>query len=238
MEIIIGREDGARRLHCVATGGRVFNIGPAGAVPLSVSHKHCRITIAGSNISIENINTMNATYVDGNQIFSKAIFPTSQVQLGPDKYTVPLQQVLQLACGGTGAGPKAEPSTFSLAPMEAVWNDYERRMMEIQDHAAKAANKQRLQGLLSLSAALLAGIESLGDLRYVIMTLALLAGIYFFVKGNRGAIVQRQQHDLNEEFASKYKCPNPKCGRPFGAIPYHTLKFNRQCFSCGCKYTH
>lgn len=33
MEIIIGREEGARRLHCIV-GGREFNIGQAGAVPL------------------------------------------------------------------------------------------------------------------------------------------------------------------------------------------------------------
>lgn len=235
--MIIGREEGARRLHCIVSGGRVFNVGPAGAVPLSVSHKHCKITVAGSNISIENLNELNVTYVDGNQIFSKGITSASRVQLGKDKYTVSLQQILQLACGVL-SGPKPEAPTFSLAPMEAVWKEYERRMMEIQNSAAKAANKQRLQGILSMSAALVGCIESLGPARFVIIFAALLVGVYFFIKGNRGAIVQRQLHDLNEEFATKYKCPNPKCGRPFGAIPYYTLKFNRQCFSCGCRYTH
>ena len=72
MEIIIGREEGARRLHCMVDG-REFNIGPAGMVPLSVSRKHCRITINGGHINIENLNLQNETYVDGNQVFSKAL---------------------------------------------------------------------------------------------------------------------------------------------------------------------
>ena len=72
MEIIIGREEGARRLHCIV-GGREFNIGQAGAVPLSVSRRHCKISVNGSNISIENIKAQNVTFVDGNQVVSKGI---------------------------------------------------------------------------------------------------------------------------------------------------------------------
>ena len=54
MEIIIGREEGARRLHCIV-GEREFNVGQAGIVPLSVSRRHCKVSVNGSDISIENI---------------------------------------------------------------------------------------------------------------------------------------------------------------------------------------
>ena len=79
MEIIIGREEGVRRLHCIVEG-REFNVGQAGSVPLSVSRRHCKISVNGSNISIENIKAQNVTFVDGNQIYSKVIAPTSRVQ--------------------------------------------------------------------------------------------------------------------------------------------------------------
>lgn len=105
MEIVIGREEGARRLHCIA-GGREFNVGQAGMVPLSVSRRHCKITVNGGNITIENIKAQNVTYVDDNQIFSKSISPTSRVQLGEEKFLVPLQQILQMV----GAAPTTTPA--------------------------------------------------------------------------------------------------------------------------------
>ncbi len=240
MEIIIGREEGARRLHCIA-GGREFNIGQAGSVPLSVSRRHCKITINGSNINIENIKAQNVTFVDGNQIFSKGITPTSKVQLGEDKFLVPLQQILQLvgvSSANTATTPKEVP-TFSLKPMKTVWEEYEGRKMEIQNNAARSANNQRLQGLLSMLGVIIGLIPGIDiTLRIVIVVAALSIGVYFFMKGRIGTTVQQQLHDLDEEYAKKYKCPNPACGRPFGAIPYRNIEYNKQCLACGCKYTH
>ena len=133
MEIVIGREEGARRLHCIA-GGREFNVGQAGMVPLSVSRRHCKITVNGGNITIENIKAQNVTYVDDNQIFSKSISPTSRVQLGEEKFLVPLQQILQMVgVAPTNAStPQKEAPTYSLKPLERVWKEYDDRRMEIQ----------------------------------------------------------------------------------------------------------
>ncbi len=242
MEIIIGREEGARRLHCTV-GGREFNIGQAGSVPLSVSRRHCKITVDGSSIHIENIKAQNVTFVDGNQIFSKGITATSRVQLGEEKYLVPLQQILQLVGVSTGNdngsnAPKEAP-TFSLRPMKTVWEEYDNRRMEIQNNAAKSANKQRLQGILSMLGVCLGLIPGMDiTLRIVIVVAALLLAVYFFIKGSVGTTVQQQLHDLDEEYAKTYKCPNPACGRPFGAIPYRNIEYNKQCLACGCKYTH
>ena len=240
MEIIIGREEGARRLHCIV-GGREFNVGQAGTVPLSVSRRHCKISVNGSNISIENIKEQNVTFVDGNQIFSKVIAPTSRVQLGEEKYLVPLQQILQLAGASTDkAGDTIkEIPTFSLKPMKMVWEEYDNRRMEIQNNAVKSANKQRLQGIFSMLGMCLGfipGIDSI--IRIVIIVAALSIAVYFFIKGSVGETIQQQLHDLDEEYAKKYKCPNPVCGRPFGAIPYRNIEYNKQCLACGCKYTH
>ena len=238
MDIIIGREQGARRLHCVA-GGREFNIGAAGSVPLSVSRQHCKLTVNGSNITIENIKAQNITFVDGNQIFSKSISATSKVQLGEERFLIPLQQILQLATGAPVGQQQPNVPTYSLKPLKSVWEEYDDRKMEIQNNAAKSANRQRLQGILSMLGMCIGFIPGIDQtIRIVIVVAALAIAIYFFVKGSMNATVQQQLHDLDEEFAKKYKCPNPKCGRPFGAIPYRNIEYNKQCLACGCKYSH
>ena len=238
MEIIIGREEGARRLHCVA-GGREFNIGAAGSVPLSVSRQHCELTVNGNNVTIENIKAQNITFVDGNQIFSKSISATSKVQLGEERFLIPLQQILQLATGAPVGQQQANVPTYSLKPLKSIWEEYDNRKMEIQNKAAKSANKQRLQGILSMLGMCIGFIPGIDQtIRIVIVVAALVIAIYFFIKGSMSATVQQQLHDLDEEFAKKYKCPNPKCGRTFGAIPYRNIEYNKQCIACGCKYTH
>ena len=183
MEIIIGREEGARRLHCIV-GGREFNIGQAGAVPLSVSRRHCKISVNGSNISIENIKAQNVTFVDGNQVVSKGITSNSRVQLGEERFLVPLQQILQLAgvSAANGMDPQKEAPTFSLKPMKAVWEEYDNRRMKIQNDAAKSANKQRLQGLFSMFGMCLGFIPGIDPtIRIIIIVAALSIGIYFFI---------------------------------------------------------
>ena len=74
--------------------------------------------------------------------------------------------------------------------------------------------------------------------RIVIIVAALVIAVYFFWRGSRNNTVQQQLHDLEEEYAKKYKCPNPACGKPFGSVPYRNIEYTKQCFACGCKYTH
>ena len=192
-------------------------------------------------ITIENIKAQNVTYVDGNQIFSKSISPTSRVQLGEEKILVPLQQILQMVgvAPSNASTPQKEAPTYSLKPLEKVWKEYDDRRMEIQNNAAKSANRQRLQGILSMLGVcigLIPGMDS--TLRIIIVVAALSIAVYFFIKGSVGTTVQQQLHDLDNEYSKKYKCPNPACGRPFGAIPYRNIEYNKQCLACGCKYTH
>lgn len=182
MEIIIGREEGVRRLHCVADG-REFNVGQAGCVPASVSRRHCKITINGSNMSIENLKPQNITFVNDSQIFSKGITATSKVQLGNEKYTIPLQQIIQLAAGKSPVGGETPP-TFTLKPLKNIWDEYANRKLEIQEAAAKSANMSRLQGILSMCGMCIGFIPGIDQtLRIVIIVAALLVAVYFFVQG-------------------------------------------------------
>lgn len=247
MEIIIGREEGLRRFHCIVDG-REFNVGQAGCVPTSVSRKHCKIVVNGNNITIENLKPQNITFVDGNQVFSKAISATSKVQLGAEKVEIPLQQIIQLATGkpvGSASGtpkPAQETPTFSLRPMKDVWQKYNDAMLQIDIDAAEKQKtekkKRNIQGMCSSVGMLFVLVPQLGYIRFVLMGISALMAFYFFMKDDDDDISAVKKNKLNEEYASKYKCPNPACGKPFGSIPYRQIEFNKQCLACGCKYTH
>lgn len=240
MDIIIGREEGIRRLHCIANG-KEFNIGTAGCVPQSVSRKHCVISLDSTGkLSIRNLNDNNITYVDGTQVLSKSINADSLVQIGNEKFPIPIAQIISLATGKpVSKSADTNIPTYSLLPLKAIWDEYDRKRMEIQEEAAKSANKQRLQGILSMLGMCIGFIPGIDQkLRIIIIVAALAIAVYFFVKGQTNDSVQKQLHDLDEELTNKYKCPNPKCGKPFGAIKYKQIEFNQKCFACGCKYTH
>lgn len=247
MEIIIGREEGARRLHCIADG-REFNVGMAGSVPASVSRKHCKIIINGNSMSIENLKPQNVTFVDGNQVFSKGITAASKIQLGAEKVGIPLKEIIKLAtgkatvAGGGTVSQKPEPPTFSLRPMKNVWDEYEKQMLQIDiDVAEKQKSekkKNRIQGLCSSLGMLFVLVPDLGFMRFVLLGVSILMTLYFLFKEEDDDISSVRKNKLNEEYAGKYKCPNPACGKPFGYTPYRRIEFNKQCFTCGCKYTH
>lgn len=238
MEIIIGREEGTRRLHCIADG-REFNVGQAGCVPASVSRKHCKISVDGNSLSIENLKAQNVTFVDGNQVFSKCITTSSKIQLGTEKYIVPLQQIIQLAMGDK---IKPEVPTFSLRPMKSVWEEYNNKMLQIDIDAAEKAKeekkKRNIQALCSSLGMLFVLIPQLGIIRFVLMGISALITACIFLKDDDEDISIVKKNKLNESYATKYKCPNPACGKPFGYVPYRQIEFNKQCFACGCKYTH
>ena len=232
MEIIIGREEGARRLHCIA-GGREFNLGVAGSVPTSVSRKHCKLIINGDRLSIENLKDLNVTFVDGNQVFSKVITANSHVQLGNEKYNLPLKEIIGLVAPkkttkpSKPAKPEKEVPTFSLAPLEAVWNEYDSLKLELQQGNENRAKKQQKKMGKRL---LLSSIPYIGNIANAYM------GATMMSSSNNESNVERLRK-LDEELDNNYKCPNPECGCPFGPIPYRRLKFKRKCQSCGCKYT-
>lgn len=237
MEIIIGREEGGSRLHCVAAG-REFFLGQAGFLPESISIKHCKITVDGNHISIENIKIQNITYVDGDQVQNKVLTVSSKVQLGAEKIAIPLRQILQLAIGKSNV---AAVPTFSLNPMEAVWERYNEEMLQIDIDVAlkqkKERKKRNLQGLCSSAGMLFVLIPQLGYVRFLLMGISVIIMLYFFLKKDDDDIAAVKKNNLREEFTSKYKCPNPECGKPFGNIPYHQIKFYRKCLACGCNYT-
>ena len=249
MEIIIGRDPGNRRLHCVADG-RDYYIGQPGSVPQSVSRTHCKITWLNGQLKIENISDHNVTLVDGNRVFSKVITATNMVQLGKDEFTLPLTLILREA-GVSLAQPPVQPPVqqsrgqdeYVLNHLEAVWQQYDGKKQEIIRQKHEEANKQRIMSyarLALMGVGSVAAAVSTGELAIAFACIAGLIGVVSLViaiRSTKDEPIQTLLAAVDEEFATMYKCPNPDCGRPFGVVPFRQVKFIKRWPACGCSYS-
>lgn len=236
-KIIIGREEGKHRLQ-LTCGDTIKFLGQPDCVPRYVSHKHCEIKIDDNgSITVENLKEQNVTFVDGLQIDKKKIAPTAKLELGASRFKVDLPVIMK-AVGIKAGETEGKTLTYSLEPLEKIWEQYEQEKLELQLAEQKRANLQRLQGLLSMGGMLI-GTLDIGPARFVLMGLAFLMGIYFFLRGQQSAnSLTFKLRALDEKYRSIYKCPNPNCDRPFANQPYFNIKFLTGCPSCKCKYIH
>lgn len=244
VEAVIGKEEGLHRL-LVKIGSKAFVVGQPQSVPNTVSRLHCSLTVAYSDdpahnvlsIKIHNLKSHNKTYVDGLEVESKTIKENSLVQLGFDRHPVNLKQIVDGMRKFLPAAPPPPAKEISISPLKRIWEEYDEEKLRISDGAAKNANRQRLQGILSMSGVLIGFVPGMDQtIRMVIIVAALLIAIFFFVKGLTGDTIQRKLHDLDEEFRKKYVCPNPDCRHFIGNIPYDILRQNSGCPHCKCKY--
>ena len=233
MEIIIGREEGIRRLH-VTADGKTLNLGSVGDVPLNVSRQHCRLTVQSNGaMSIQNLKDRNVTYVDGVAIDKAQITKDSRIELGPDRYSISVKDICSRL--GISLAP-----VFSLAPLKPLWDEYDSGRLRIQTEGQKSANTQRLQGLISAMGMLCIFMEMLQVFRVACFVVSALLSIWFFIKGkNVTEMMVVKLHDYDEQFRNKYVCPNPSCGRSFGIVRYKDLinNYPNGCPTCHCRYT-
>lgn len=244
VEAVIGKEEGQHRL-LIKIGSKAFVLGNPQSVPNTVSRTHCSLSVEYSDnptrkvtkIKIQNLKSQNITYVDGQEIETKVIKEDSLVQLGYERYPMNLKQVVDGMRKFLPATPPPPAKEYSINHLMKIWKEYDEEKLRISDNAAKNANKQRLQGILSMSGMLIGFIPSIDQtIRIVIIAAALLIAIFFFIKGSSDDTVQRKLHDLDEEFRKRYVCPNPECRHFIGNIPYDILCQNNGCPHCKCKY--
>ena len=97
--ILIGREpEKSRLMIAINTGNgiKATTIGEAGSVPNSVSRciavnnmAHCRLEVdKAGGMRLSNMKEENVTYVNGNEIMSKAVTADSTIELGRGRFAV------------------------------------------------------------------------------------------------------------------------------------------------------
>ena len=126
MDLIIGRDANTAKLK-VVNGTQVTFIGNPASVPMDVSRQHCKLEIIDKDsFVITNIKAANVTWVNGIQVQSKQITLADKVQLGANKYDLPLAEIIK----------QTEPNIADITPLKAVWENYNNSLI---------ANRKRQQ---------------------------------------------------------------------------------------------
>lgn len=235
-EIIVGRK-GTQRL------------------PISedtVSRRHCRLTDNGDGTyTLENISETACTYVDGRQVFKTTVRPETVVQLGPsfrakvaDLLPLPVQRPASVPAGLPQPPQKKEPPTFSVHPLEAIWDKYDRQLMAIQD------TQRNINLLRSASPVFTIGSGSIATLAKTIgwgneifgitlvMTIIGLGLTVYSLMKSLNDHSNEERKEITKWLQDNYVCPNPECHHFVGMKDYNILKQDKKCPYCGCKYTH
>lgn len=237
MEIIIGRDSNSNKLALLVDGKR--GVDSSVILPLCVSRLkpeenlgHCCISIRKDNIRIINMNPQNVTYVDGEEIVdSVKIDIHSIIELGVDQYRINIKKLLKKI----GYIPPV-----SIKHLKRIWEKYDRAILKLQVEQQKAANQQKLQGLISQASVLCVIIPSVipsipipGIVRVILVIGAMALGIYFYIKGTKteeSFVVKKRE--IDERFKDDYVCP--KCGYFFGFTPYENLTYKKKCPNPDC----
>ena len=119
--------------------------------------------------------------MDGEEIGSSKIIDThSIVELGADQYRISIKKLLKKI----GYVPPV-----SIKHLKRVWERYDRTLLKLQVEQQKAANQQKLQGLISQASVLCVIIPSVipsipipGMIRVLLVIGALALGVY---QGNK-----------------------------------------------------
>lgn len=237
MEIIIGRDSNSNKLALLVDGKR--GVDSSVILPLCVSRLkpeenlgHCCISIRKDNIRIINMNPQNVTYVDGEEIVdSVKIDIHSIIELGVDQYRINIKKLLKKI----GYIPPV-----SIKHLKRIWEKYDRSILKLQVEQQKAANQQKLQGLISQASVLCVIIPSVipsipipGIVRVILVIGAMALGLYFYIKGTKteeSFVVKKRE--IDERFKDDYVCP--KCGYFFGFTPYENLTYKKNCPNPDC----
>lgn len=250
-EAIIGREHGTNRL-IMRINNQAYALSTPGSAPKTVSSTHCRLLISEKReLTLSNIKSQLNTYVDGIQINSKHITFQSRVELGEDHFPVDMAMVQKVI-------DQVLPASYSIKHLEDVWEWYLSSNKEIVLKEQKRNNIRNLQGAFMTIGMLIMILPEIlknefpqimeadfapyiNALRFILGIPAVAIPIYFYIRGlNQKNQLVVQQDRLKKEFERKYVCPNPKCNRFMGSIPYSQLKYTQKCSNpeCGCHYTY
>lgn len=259
-EIFVGRESGTDRLLVyLSINGqvKVFKLGNPGSVPKSVSRAipnqnkaHLSIKIDDNgHIIVTNLKPENVTFVNGSQIVSKRILENDKIELGVDRFQLPLNVLIQSAqkvfqSAEPNAVSKPEVKTFNISHLEKVWNDYHEGDLAIKDKQHKMGLQQRIPIFFTIGAGALTSVAwSLGWGEWIrvvsicLTGIGLLLMIYFYIQSSKFNPI-READKLREDFQSKYICPNPECHRFLGNYSYSMMKnqFKMECPYCKSKF--
>ena len=249
--ILIGKEPGQGLLY-VAVCGKVAALGAPGSVPASVSRcipqqnvAHAQIEVDHQgNMTITNLKPANVTYVDGIEVMSKRITPSSQVFLGRDRYNLDLNTLLATAEKIVAVAEPASAKEFNISHLRQVWDDFHQKTIERQKHQQKLGLISSAGMLFTVGGGALMALGGKmgldGFMQDLMPYLTAMGGIVFilsFVLRSKDKSIENTEK-ATEEFQDHYVCPNPDCNKFLGNLSYKLMKkqYGMQCPFCKCKF--
>lgn len=241
--IYIGRDDNTSRLGAFLspTKGTLLDIMAPNCVSRYKPREqtaHCKLEVyKDGQLKLINLNPQNVTYADGRPIDRAWVTADTSVELGYARFRLPLAEMLDRF---------GYRKPYQIDHLQAIYQEYQDKLVQLQLKQAKDASKQRLQGLFSLlgMAVLFIPFQSLGfssalqmTIRGVFVGAALLLCIYFlFRSSNPRNTAVMQKMSVDNWLKEHYRCPNPECQIPFKPHQdYLSLKSMGQCPYCKCK---
>lgn len=218
-EVIIGRK-----------GNQPFAI-----TERTVSGEHLKATmLADGNIEIEDLDSRNGTYVDGQRIVKKIVSPDQMVMLGTI-FQIRIGDALGIKAEKV-EGPEQELSP-EFAKLKQIYDDYEAAKIKLQQDNAK---KQFLRSLPGVASTVLFALtfmlgDSVNDIKPfmgLIMILGIAASSWLAFKGQQTLPIKMEE--LNKKFMIDYVCP--KCKNFLGFLPFENLKNRGACSYCKTKW--
>lgn len=225
----------------------------------TVSREHCWLTDNGDGTYTLLNKSQQGTVVNGNRVMKTIVTPNTYITLSGTT-TLKVADLLPLAAPSPAPrqapsfAPRQAPSspprpvqkpstpTYSIAHLEAVWEDYHETLLDIQRRQRTTTLLRSASPMFTVGSGVIAGIANRMGSQDVCVVTAILAGIglilmfYSFFKGLSDNSIDEKE-EATELFNSYYVCPNPKCHHFMGNQAYQIVSQHKNCPWCKCKFT-
>lgn len=221
-EVIIGRN-----------GNQPFEI-----TDKSVSSKHLKVTLlTDGKIEIEDLDSTNGTFVDGQRIVKKVVLQDQIVMLG-NTYQIRIGDALGLVPQNSTTTQQSDMSmSIEFARLKKIYEDYEAAKIKLQQENAKKQFMRSLPGvastlLFALTFLIGDSVNSIKPFMGIIMIGGIGISSWMAFKGQQTMPVKMEE--LNKKFMVDYVCP--KCKNFLGFLPFNNLKNRGMCSFCKTKW--
>ena len=181
------------------------------------------------NLFIEDLNSTNGTFVNGNRVMKKKISSTDQVKLG-NQYILNVKEALKFD----------NDYCEEFALLKTVYDDYIREKIRVQ-----SSNQFKTRLLQSLPFAVI-GVAGLvisffrkgttGNNGIIVISTLLaicIPTIGIYLGARQSAKIPELLQNLSNKFKIDYVCP--KCGAFLGEVPWESLANKKQCPVATCR---
>ena len=207
-----------------------------------ISSKHAKITrLDNDEFEIEDLDSLNGTFVNGQRILKATISLHDELRLSQDSIidlagifslkNIPAKQV------------KSDATDFveEFARLNLVYNNYQKTRIKIQKNSQLKTSI--IRSAFTLAPLVIFKIvinyippeEQQNFMQNYLIFSVLGSTVGVAATGNMSPI--EKLSELDEDFKVKYVCPNPKCRRPLGMIPWTSYYNQGACGFCKAKYS-